>query len=92
MPGQNDISDCTVKLSSEQLTEDGLAKEPDITVKRGNLLLEKGTDYQVEYHNNVKAGMAVVAITGINRYVGRIERSYVINVNKPWNMINNKSI
>lgn len=33
LPGQNDISDCTVKLSSEQFTEDGLAKEPDITVK-----------------------------------------------------------
>lgn len=92
LPGQNDISDCTVKLSSEQFTEDGLAKEPDITVKRGNLLLEKGTDYQVEYHNNVKAGMAVVAITGINRYVGRIERSYVINVvQKDHNQNNNST-
>lgn len=91
LPGQNDISDCTVKLSSEQFTEDGLAKEPDITVKRGNLLLEKGTDYQVEYHNNVKAGMAVVAITGINRYVGRIERSYVINVAQKDHNQNNNS-
>lgn len=51
----------------------------------------RGTDYQVEYHNNVKAGMAVVAITGINRYVGRIERSYVINVAQKDHNQNNNS-
>ena len=41
LPGQNNISDCTVLLESDRYTPDGTAKTPEVTVKRGDLLLGK---------------------------------------------------
>lgn len=78
LPGQNNISDCTVLLENDRYTPDGTAKTPEVTVKRGDLLLIKGTDYDVKYQNNINAGTATVVITGKNRYKGTIEKKFQI--------------
>lgn len=78
LPGQNNISDCTVLLESDRYTPDGTAKTPEVTVKRGDLLLIKDTDYDVKYQNNINAGIATVVITGKNRYKGTIEKKFQI--------------
>ena len=40
LPGENNISDCTVILENERYTPDGTAKTPEVTVKRGELQLK----------------------------------------------------
>lgn len=78
LPGENDISDCTVTLEKDRYTPDATAKTPEVTVKRGELQLIKGVDYDVNYQNNINAGTAVVIITGKNRYTGSIEKKFQI--------------
>lgn len=40
--------------------------------------LTKGTDYEVEYTNNVKVGTATVTFTGKNAYSGKIKKTFKI--------------
>ena len=42
------------------------------------LTLQQGTDYTVEYSNNVKAGTAIVTIKGTGIYSGTVSK-------KLWN-------
>ncbi len=46
--------------------------------KDNNLILKKGTDYNVSYLNNVSAGTANVVIEGINNYSGTVYRPFSI--------------
>lgn len=78
LPGENNISDCTVILENERYMPDGTAKTPEVTVKRGEMQLIKGVDYDVKYQNNINAGTAIVIITGKNRYTGSIEKKFQI--------------
>lgn len=48
-----------VTLSNNNYIYDGKEKKPDVTVKYGYATLQQGTDYTVEYSNNVKAGTAM---------------------------------
>ena len=52
---------------------------PEITVKYGNIALEKGVDYSVSYSNNVNAGKANIIITGLGNYMGTITKTFVIS-------------
>lgn len=49
-------------------TYSGVAIEPILTITAGNASLEKGTDYTVEFKNNVNAGTASAEITFIGDY------------------------
>lgn len=59
---------------------DGSPKEPNIVVKDGAKTLTKGTDYIVNYLNNINAcgaqvfedQMPIAIVTGINSYAGKI--------------------
>lgn len=42
-------------------------------------MLTEGTDYTVAYSNNVNAGTATVAITGIGDYTGKTEKTFSIS-------------
>lgn len=44
-----------------------------------DVVLVKGTDYQLSYRNNVEPGKAVVVVTGINKYTGIVEAEFTIN-------------
>ena len=56
------------KVSNQAYTKK--AVKPAVTIKNGNKVLKKGTDYKVAYKNNVKLGKAQIIITGINKYTG----------------------
>ncbi|MBR4513807.1 MAG: Ig domain-containing protein [Lachnospiraceae bacterium] len=56
----------------------GKAIEPAIVIKDGDYTLKPGTDYEVSYENNVKAGTATVTITGMGLYTGSVTLSFNI--------------
>ena len=56
----------------------GTAKTPKATVKLGNTTLTIGTDFTVEYANNVDAGQATITITGIGDYTGSKTGTFTI--------------
>ena len=54
--------------------------EPEVIIKDGEITLEKGTDYTVEYSDNTNTGTsAKITITGIGNYNGTIEKTFTIN-------------
>lgn len=61
------ISNFTIS-SIEDQTYTGSPITPSVTVKDGTKTLTQGTDYTVNYTDNVNAGTATVTITGIGNY------------------------
>ena len=59
-------------------TYTGKAIRPQVTVKIGNKLLKKGTDYTLSYKNNKKVGTAAVIVSGTGSYTGRIKKTFKI--------------
>ena len=74
-----DLSKCTVTLSSTTYLYDGTKKNPTVTVKNGTTVLIGGTDYKVDYKNNINAGAATVTITGLGGYTGTVNKEFQIN-------------
>ena len=65
--------------SSTEYIYDGKEKKPEVIVKSGDTTLQKGTDYEVSYLNNINAGLntagtkaPTVVITGKGSYENRI--------------------
>lgn len=56
----------------------GKAITPNITLKHGNITLEKNDDYTVKFTNNTKKGTATVTITGKDEYTGTIKKTFKI--------------
>lgn len=75
---KKDLSDCTVTGISAK-TYTGKAQTQNITVKDGNIVLTKDTDYKVTYQNNKNAGTATLTITGQNWYKGSVKMTFQIN-------------
>ncbi len=50
----------------------------NIVVGYGSKTLKSGTDYIVEYSNNVNIGTAKITIIGFGNYIGKIEKSFKI--------------
>ena len=55
-------------IGSKEFT--GSAIEPEVTVNFGGKTLKKGTDYTVEYQNNVNYGTGKAVITGTGSFFG----------------------
>ena len=62
----------------ENRTYTGKAIKPAITVKLAGNTLKEGTDYTVKYTNCKNVGTAKVAITGIDKYKGTLEKTFKI--------------
>ncbi len=79
-----DLTNVNVDLAYESCEYDGNAKKPDVTVTYGEETQEltEGTDYRVEYSNNVDAGTATVAVAGINNYTGTLTATFTIEPTK----------
>ena len=60
------VGDLTATVSDQTYT--GSALTPQVTVKDGTRTLTKGTDYTLEYKDNVNVGTATVTITGKGNY------------------------
>ncbi|MBR6222300.1 MAG: leucine-rich repeat protein [Lachnospiraceae bacterium] len=63
----------------EAQTYTGTALEPDVTLKDGDAVLTKDTDYTVEYSDNINTGTATVTVTGIGKFVGTASKTFTIN-------------
>lgn len=74
-----DISKCIVTLGTSSYTYDGTEKKPSVTVKSGSTTLKKGTDYTLQYNNNINAGIATVKVIGAGNYQGSISKNFTIN-------------
>ncbi len=59
-----------VTLSPTSYVCDGTPKEPSVTVTYSSKTLTKGTDYDVEYTNNIYLGKATATVTGKGNYTG----------------------
>ena len=71
------ITACEVAPITDR-TYTGKALKPAPVVTGGGVALVRGTDYTVAYADNVNAGTATVAITGIGRYDGTMRVSFTI--------------
>ena len=61
-----DLKDATVKV--KDVTWNGKAQKPKVTVSIKGLTLKSGTDYSVKYSNNKEPGTAKVKVTGKGSY------------------------
>jgi hypothetical protein len=68
-----------VTLSKSSYYYDGTTKKPAVeSVKLGDNILNKGTDYTVSYKNNKNIGTASVVITGAGGYTGSVTETFEI--------------
>lgn len=59
----------------------------------GDLTLTSGTDYTVQYLDNINAGTATVRLTGRGRYQGTIEKTFRISpITQKWLTANKKTV
>ena len=68
----------SVDVADEGVESTGSAIEPKVTVKDGVTVLVEGTDYEVEYSNNVEPGVATVTVKGIGNYKGTVNKTFTI--------------
>lgn len=74
------LPECQAIVDCGGLTYNGEEQKPAVVVKdwERNKILQEGTDYTVEYRDNVEAGTATAAITGKGRYYQIIEKEFTI--------------
>lgn len=61
-------------LSEKYIKYTGSAIEPEVRVGG----LNEGTDYEVEYSDNINVGRATVTVTGIGNYTGTVSKTFTI--------------
>lgn len=67
-----------VIVNDNSCVYDGTAKEPAVTVSVNGNILVNGTDYTVNYTDNINAGTAAATITGKNGYTGTVTQNFTI--------------
>lgn len=77
-PEKYDLANGRIMVNAKNLIYNGKAQTPQVTVKDGSRTLQSGRDYTVSYKNNVKAGTAVVTVTGTGSYGGSISARFTI--------------
>ena len=65
-------------IAVEDAVYTGQPLTPAVTVTSGSTTLVEGTDYSMEYLNNVNAGKGIVAVTGKGSYTGTKTVSFAI--------------
>ena len=75
---QKEITADMVTVDTTEKESTGEAIKTTVTVKDGNKALVEGTDYTVEYTNNVAPGTATVTVKGIGNYKGLVEKTFTI--------------
>lgn len=67
-----------VTLSTESVVYTGGELKPAVTVKKGDVTLNEGTDYTVMYIDNINVGMAMVTVRGKGNYEGTVNKTFFI--------------
>lgn len=73
------ITGAVVSVALSEMTYDGQAHTPDVTVTLDGKSLTGGTDYTVSYSDNTNAGTAKVSVTGKGNYKGTAAGTFTIN-------------
>ncbi len=73
----------TLTLDETSVTYDGTEKKPAVTVKDDEETLTLGTDYTLDYDNNINAGTGKVVATGKGNYAGTKTAEFTINKATP---------
>ncbi len=78
--GGYDISDeaYIVTLETEVYDYDGKEKSPLVIVKKGEQELRLGTDFTVDYENNINPGTAKAIVAGRGVYTGTVTKEFTI--------------
>ena len=75
----DDSDELGVTLGFYNVTYNGRAQTPGVTLMFGDTELVEGTDYDVEYSNNTAVGTATVTVTLKGNFTGTIEEDFVID-------------
>lgn len=73
-----DMTKAEVIMDRNNHTYTGQQITPSIKVILGDETLVSGTDYDIEYSNNIMVGTANVAINGKGNYIGTVNASFAI--------------
>lgn len=68
----------TVQVKGDKFVHTGTAITPKITLMDGTTTLIEGTDYTLDYENNIALGNATIIITGIGNYEGTLNQEFAI--------------
>ena len=71
--------DITIEVPNDAFEYSGSEFKPEATVKDGDKLLVKDTDYVVSYSDNTNAGTATVKVTGTGSYTGTKTANFTIS-------------
>ena len=74
----NDAENLQITIKDEEFIYNGEEHRPEVTVKDGEKALVNGTDYDVEYKNNINAGEAEVIINLKGEYSGSLTENFTI--------------
>ncbi|MDE5756402.1 MAG: InlB B-repeat-containing protein [Clostridia bacterium] len=75
---RTEIDKCEITFSAEAYEYTGAEIRPEISVKYINRVLEFGTDYDVEYSDNIEIGNGRVTITGKGNFKGQKSKEFAI--------------
>lgn len=81
--GRTDISQCSAKLDKTVFTYNGSEQKPSAAVTYQGKTLQQGTDYTLDYSNNVNVGEATATVTGAGKYMGSVTLKFKINQAAP---------
>lgn len=71
-------NDFTVQVKGDKFVHTGTAITPKVTLMDGTTTLIEGTDYTLDYENNIALGNAKIIITGIGNYEGTLNQEFAI--------------
>jgi hypothetical protein len=79
-PAVIEITDENVTVASDALVYNGEEQKPAVTVTVDGSTLTEGTDYRVEYSNNINPGndTAAVKVIGEGDYTGEVTKTFSI--------------
>lgn len=88
----NDAENLQITIKDEEFIYNGEEHRPEVTVKDGEKALVNGTDYDVEYKNNINAGEAEVIINLKGEYSGSLTENFIIQPKKATIIMNDQSM
>ena len=78
-PQTKKIASLSITIKPTVVTYNGKVKTPEVTIKDGNTILKKGTNYTLTYSRNINAGIGIITITGKGNYTGTVAKKFIIN-------------
>lgn len=73
-----ELSSCQITVSPDKFIYNGKEQHAAVRIGDGTKQLKEGTDYSVEYRNNINAGTAQVILVGKGAYKGTVSKDFMI--------------